>query len=151
MSTLRIIPADINMAEQMSIIEKDLFADPWGKNSFRSETENPFTTGLCAFRDELCGYIFADGDPDSTDPVYIQKIAVKKEYHRQGIAAELLGELIRKYGEDRDFVLDVRVSNYPAIMFYEKMGFVRLGGERKYFYENPRENAYTYIRSKSSD
>ena len=144
MNILRIVTADTDMAEKLAIIEKEIFSDPWSAASFRSEIVSPFTTSFCAYTDELCGYVFADGDPQSSDPVYIQKIAVKKEYRRQGIAAKLLCELMKKYGENRGFVLDVRVSNQAAIMFYEKMGFIRLNGERKNFYDDPRENAYTY-------
>ena len=52
-------------------------------------------------------------------------------------------EFLKEYSktENADFItLEVRKSNTVAIKLYEKMGF-ELVGERKAFYENPKEDA----------
>ena len=41
-------------------------------------------------------------------------------------------------------MLEVRISNEPAIRLYEKHGYVRCG-VRKGFYELPKEDAYIMI------
>ena len=110
MNILRIVTADTDMAEKLAIIEKEIFSDPWSAASFRSEIVSPFTTSLCAYTDELCGYVFADGDPQSSDPVYIQKIAVKKEFfaHRrkdEAIIVEIY-KMLRKTGDQMKISFD---------------------------------------------
>ena len=41
----------------------------------------------------------------------------------------------------RALLLEVRVSNAPAIALYEKMGFAQVGRRPRY-YHNPREDAW---------
>ena len=43
--------------------------------------------------------------------------------------------------------LEVRKSNGPAIHLYEQAGF-RVEGERKNFYESPREDAFIMWKRK---
>ena len=76
------------------------------------------------------------------DEGYISNVAVSAEYRRQGIADALINKLCERAEElDLSFVtLEVRKSNDPAIALYSKYGFVPVG-ERKNYYEQPRENA----------
>ena len=74
--------------------------------------------------------------------VYITNVAVSPEYRGQGMGAMLVG-FLKEYSkaENADFItLEVRKSNSVAISLYDKMGF-KVVGERKGFYENPKEDA----------
>ncbi len=65
----------------------------------------------------------------------IMSIAVKKEYRRKGIGEMLLREAIRRVksrGKER-IILEVRVSNTPAINLYKKMGFYIIGRLNSYY------------------
>ena len=63
------------------------------------------------------------------------------------MAEHLLDELIIRLGERQieRIVLEVRVSNRPAIELYKKFGFVNVG-TRKNFYQKPTEDAWIMIR-----
>lgn len=72
----------------------------------------------------------------------LYNIAVKEEYRRKGIARKLLSECLRQcqgMGVNGIF-LEVRESNIPALNFYDKMGFIKIG-KRKGYYSNPSEDA----------
>lgn len=72
----------------------------------------------------------------------IARIATAPAYRRQGVAAKLLGKM-RTFSREQEitrWLLDVRMSNEPAIHFYEASGFTR-DGVRKNFYANPAEDA----------
>lgn len=79
----------------------------------------------------------------SADTADIEDIAVASEFRRRGIASCLLDGLIA-YGKSegvREFALEVRESNAPAIALYKKKGFVTESC-RKLYYKNPSEDAY---------
>ncbi len=79
------------------------------------------------------------------DEAEVLNVSVDKDCRRQGIAKELLRQLL-KAGRERgvkDFALDVRCKNTAAIALYEGLGFVR-EGMRKDFYRDPKEDAYVY-------
>lgn len=79
-----------------------------------------------------------------TDHIDIEAIVVDKEYIRRHIASELLDYIIvmaSSYKVEKIF-LEVRVTNTPAISFYEKYGFKQISIRKKY-YEN-KEDAYVY-------
>ena len=73
----------------------------------------------------------------------ITNVAVAPAARRRGIARALLTELKQQLAcrNVARIVLEVRVSNEPAIRLYEQMGFSVLG-VRKNFYEKPTEDAY---------
>ena len=58
--------------------------------------------------------------------------------------SSLLIEKMAQRGITR-IVLEVRVSNDPAIRLYERHGFLVVG-TRKNFYEKPVEDAYVMVR-----
>ncbi|MHA1195727.1 MAG: GNAT family N-acetyltransferase [Promethearchaeota archaeon] len=77
---------------------------------------------------------------------HLVSIAVSKDYRRLGIATTLLTmsmKEIKKYGID-EYVLEVRVSNTPAISLYKKFNFSI--HSIKYAYYRDGENAYYMIR-----
>lgn len=77
----------------------------------------------------------------------ITNVAISEACRNRGYGEQLVTELMqqgRKHGISR-YVLEVRVSNEPAIRLYQKLGFSVLG-TRKNFYEKPSEDAYIMSR-----
>ena len=125
---------------QMVELEKICFSLPWTADMIKSELNNPSCLYLAAVDgDTLVGYI---GVQTVLDEGYINNVAVRPEYRRQGIAAALISLLVdqaRAIGL-AFMTLEVRESNAPAISLYEKLGFTTVG-RRKNYYEKPREDA----------
>lgn len=125
---------------QIAEIEKECFSSPWTVPMLEEELNN-----LCA------SFIVAQGEDGTVlgyaglhvavDEGYIDNIAVREDYRRQGVGQALLGAFMRFGQEKLAFLtLEVRPSNEPAIQFYMKHGFVQVG-RRKNYYTAPREDA----------
>ena len=125
---------------QVAQLEKLCFADPWSEMSIASELQNLWSYWLVALEDDrVIGYV---GSQSSIDEADIMNVAVHPDFRRQGIAEALINRLVADLKE-RDIhalLLEVRVSNTPAITLYEKLGFSQVG-RRKNYYHNPKEDA----------
>ena len=122
-------------------LEIQIFSDPWSENSIRSSFDNKISCWLVAEIDGVVvGYIGSEAVLDSAD---MMNVAVSPDYRRQGIAEALVNGLSDALREKdiRFLMLEVRVSNMPAIALYEKLGFT-VAGRRPRYYSNPREDAY---------
>ena len=64
------------------------------------------------------------------------------EFRRNGVGNRLVEFFVNQMkSENAEFItLEVRESNLNAISLYEKCGFHKVG-QRKDFYEKPKENA----------
>ena len=125
---------------QVAQLEAICFADPWSEMSIASELRNIWSYWVVALDgDEVVGYIGSQSSCDETD---IMNIAVHPDCRRRGIAESLIDNLIKelKNRGSHALMLEVRVSNDPAIALYEKLGFQQVG-RRKNYYRNPKEDA----------
>ena len=125
---------------QIANLEKLCFSDPWSVNSIASELENPLSCWLVAEEQgTVVGYVGSQSVLDGAD---VMNIAVDPNFRRQGIGEQLISALVAKLKENQIIclLLEVRVSNEPAIALYEKLGFVQVGRRPRY-YHNPREDA----------
>ncbi|TAH66344.1 MAG: ribosomal-protein-alanine N-acetyltransferase [Anaerolineaceae bacterium] len=132
--------------DQVYIIEKETFNDPWSKTSFLESISNPSNHYLVAIVDGrvvgYCGYWGVVGEG------YIYNVAVKASFTRRGIGNRMLEELIvqaRSRGIS-SLTLEVRQSNEAAINLYKKLGFIE-AGVRKDFYTKPLEDAIIMWKS----
>lgn len=126
--------------KQIAELEKLCFNDPWSENSIASELNNRLSLWLVAVEDDLVvGYVGSQTVLGETD---MMNIATHPDYRKQGIGTALINELITelKNRNSHSLMLEVRVSNDPAISVYQKMGFTEVGRRRNY-YRNPREDA----------
>ncbi len=126
-------------------IERISFSSPWPVAAFLSEIINEYSLAfVAATRERIAGYICAQ---HVLDEGHILNLAVHPELRRKGIgnalAEEALGRL-KKRG-CRIFYLEVRMSNAPAMQFYEHLGFRKVGVRKKY-YRSPLEDAALMIR-----
>ena len=121
-------------------IETECFSLPWSEASFEDSLAREDTVFLvCEDEEEVVGYVgmylsFEEGE--------ITNVAVTPLRRKKGYG-NLLIQAIKEEAKARGaecIVLEVRVSNAPAIALYEKHGFERIG-IRKNFYEYPTEDA----------
>lgn len=129
-------------------IEKECFVHPWSKASFYEELYNPMSLTLVAVNssdlsttenENALGFVNVR---TISDEVYINNIAVTKNFRRKGIGNSLLSaleETVRK--NNASFItLEVRESNASAISLYSSLGY-EIAGKRKKFYRDPVEDA----------
>ena len=140
MMNIEIVKMELSHIPALAEIEKLCFSTPWSENALKDELGNShgrFSVALCG--GGVAGYI---GAHNIVGEVYITNVAVAPEYRRQGIGEKLVNALVdMSKNEKAEFVtLEVRKSNSAAIKLYEKTGFEKVG-ERKNFYEAPREDA----------
>ncbi|BDC19132.1 ribosomal-protein-alanine N-acetyltransferase RimI [Acidianus sp. HS-5] len=80
---------------------------------------------------------------------HVVSIAVLEAYRNRGIGTALLKASMKSMKEDygaEEVYLEVRVSNYPAISVYEKLGFTKVKVLKHYYADG--EDAYlmaTYL------
>ena len=129
-----------NDVQAIAQLEKQCFSDPWSENSIATEVDNPLSYWLVAEVDScVVGYVGSQSVLDAAD---MMNLAVSPDYRRQGIGKVLVNALADNLRQNNviALLLEVRVSNEPAIALYQKLGFVQVGRRPRY-YHNPREDA----------
>lgn len=121
-------------------LERKSFTSPWSEKDFQQMLLHDYARYYVAEDNGrvvgCCGLLDMAGEGEITN------VAVEEAYRRKGIASMLLDRTLRE-GEAagiKAFTLEVRTGNKAAICLYEKFGFQGVG-ERRNFYEKPRENA----------
>jgi len=138
---IQYLPMNEGHVPQVAALEKLCFRDPWSENSIAYELTNPLSFWLVAEEaGQVLGYV---GSQTVLDEADMMNIAVHPDARRQGIAGQLVTELIAALSQKgvRSLTLEVRVSNSPAISLYEKLGFIQ-AGRRPNYYRNPKEDAW---------
>ncbi len=126
--------------QQVHKIEMDSFSEPWSKGSLVNLLDDDLQTILVAKKEEkVVGYTSIYS---VCKEVTITKVAVDKEYRRQGIAEALMRAVMCQLEQENDEVvfLEVRKTNESAKNLYKKLGFEEYG-ERKNYYREPTEDA----------
>ncbi len=113
----------------------------WSKDSFYNELANKLAFYYCVKNedDKILGYI---GLWHIIDEAHVTTLAVHPDYRKQQLAQILLIKAIEDCYKDmiKYITLEVRESNTPAIMLYEKFLFESIG-MRKNYYQDNGENA----------
>ena len=126
-------------------MEREIFPDAWSEASLADTLKQKSTVIITAKKDrELIGYLIASLVPEEGE---ILRIAVRKEFRRQGAAGHMILEL-ENVCEETDvhkLMLEVRESNQDAISFYKEKGFTE-DGLRKDYYTDPAEDAVLMSR-----
>ena len=131
--------------EKVSLIEKEIFADPWSYNAFKTDLENEMAYPIVAeFDDTVIGYsnlYIVAGE------VQIGNFAVAPGHRKKGVGKKIMNEILKIAGERKCNVifLEVRESNEPARALYTSFGF-KPAGMRRDYYSNPRESAIIMAR-----
>lgn len=133
-------------------IEETTGLSQWGWEAYRAELEKREAVMLVARRHlrdaqtgrSLSGYIAAR---ISADELHVNNIGVWPESRRQGIGGSLLGAALEAAARRGavEAVLEVRASNLPAQLMYERFGFTVVG-QRRGYYREPVEDAKIMTR-----
>ena len=139
--TYDIVPMTGDHLDQAAEIERLCFSDPWSRRMLSEHLENECAAAIVAQGADgtVLGYA---GLLVVLDEGYITNIAVRPEYRRQGIAADILGvfENFARGNHLAFLTLEVRASNTAARTLYGKLGYLQTGMRRGY-YEHPKEDA----------
>ena len=144
---VRIAPMTAEHLDEVAALERVCFSDPWSRNLLSEALKNDLSAYLVALDDagRVAGYA---GLTVVLDEGSIDNIAVRPEYRRRGVAAQLL-EVFLNFAQGNRLAfltLEVRASNYAAIALYGSRGF-RAVGRRKNYYEHPPEDALIMTRT----
>jgi ribosomal-protein-alanine N-acetyltransferase len=133
----------MSLADIETVVEIDRlsFSLPWSERVYRLElTENPAAHLYVAVKkkytdENILGYI---GFWYIVDETHISTLAVHPSERRTGIGE---GLLIHALDEAESLgaevvTLEVRGSNQPAIMLYQKFGFEVVGRRPRYYKDN---------------
>lgn len=118
---------------KISELEKECFSDPWTYRMFVEGFSSKLFYGVCAVEDgEIVGYacetvLFENAEVDN--------IAVAESCRRRGVGKKLLKKLETEAKERgaRVILLEVRVSNAPAMTMYLKEGFKDIYVRPRYY------------------
>ena len=121
-------------------MEKLYFSDPWHEGAFHYELNNRLSLWLVAVENgRVVGYV---GSQTVLGEADMMNLAVREEYRRQGVAQQLVDVLVRRLSQNNAYalMLEVRMSNTPAIALYGKLGFEQVGRRPNYYFK-PKEDA----------
>jgi len=128
-------------------IEEASFTNPWTREMYAAELENPGVSFCFLAYDETGRAVGFCSFWRVLDELHINNLAVLPETRRHGVASALLAHVLRegaRLGAVRA-TLEVRRSNDPARLLYERFGFTSAGVRRGY-YSNPVEDALVLWR-----
>lgn len=128
---------------QVAQIEACVCSMPWSEQGFLDALRQDTLFVTAKQENQVLGYC---GMYCSFEEGEITNVAVFPEAQRNGIGKKIISGLLEMALEKGivRVVLEVRVSNTPAIKLYEGFGFQTVG-IRKGFYEKPREDAAIMI------
>lgn len=125
------VPADIPV---LGDLEHDLFgAEAWRDSSLLDELETPGRVlSVCESDGDVVGYAVTMLAGDFVD---LERIGVRADRQREGIARRLLAQAMeqaRRDGADR-MLLEVSSVNHEALAFYAAEEFLRIDVRRRYY------------------
>ena len=127
-------PAVADDARPVRDLDAMLFGpDAWSLVSVLAELTGPDRRAMVAVEDDLLvGYAVTMGDGEVVD---LQRMAVRPEHRRRGVAAALLRQLVDAAtvaGAQR-MLLEVSAENTAALGFYERAAFAGISRRRRYY------------------
>lgn len=131
----QLVPMDKSHLKEVAELDAALFTRPWSRDSWESELYNTTVSLVVAETEE--GHVLGYGVLGVIlDEGCLEKIAVRPQYQRQGIAQAILDSYLRYGLENLAFItLEVREDNTPAIQLYMKNGFAQVGRRKNYYAE----------------
>lgn len=123
-------------------IEQASFSNPWTRDMYVRELQNPDVSFLYVLRAPEAGIVAFCSFWLVLDEVHINNLAVRGDFRGQGLGTALLDHVLRA-GATRGAgraTLEVRRSNGPARRLYERLGF-EVAATRPNYYVSPSEDA----------
>ena len=93
-ASYQLVPMTIELIPQIAELERLCFSKPWNEQMLAEELDNPTASFIVAVGDngQVLGYA---GISVIAGEGYIDNVAVREEYRRQGIAQALLDVFLR--------------------------------------------------------
>lgn len=145
---IEILPFTEKHLKEISLLEKEIFSDPWGEKALKDYLLSPSARGYVLSDEKkilsyaLFSTLLGEGE--------LLRIGTEKSALRQGFAQMLLKHYFlnsKKENVEKIF-LEVRKENLAARSLYEKMGFLLIG-TRKGYYKNPNDDACIYQKNQN--
>ena len=136
MSRLEIRELQESDIEEVKKIEAEAFPSPWSRQTFVKEINNDFAYYLVGrLKGQIVAYI---GCWLLEEQIHITTLATKVEYRKNGLATEILQELLAQAKEldKKKASLEVRISKKRAQHLYIKEGFFKIAKKRSYYKDN---------------
>jgi [ribosomal protein S18]-alanine N-acetyltransferase len=136
LSSWRIYPLREQDLDQLMAIEIYSFPTPWKRVMYEQDLKtNMHSRFYCAKHvdtGELAAYI---GSWFIYEEAHVGTIATKREHRGLRLAEQLIAyTAFNAISEGLQYIiLEVRVSNTPAIKLYQRTGFEQVGLRRKYY------------------
>lgn len=130
-------------------LERLCFSEPWSEGALELYLADGVAVAALSHTGQVLAY---GGFLPAPAECEILRVAVHPQHRRQGLGGAVLDALLREAasGGAVRAVLEVRVSNAPAVALYRSRGFT-VAGVRRRFYRHPVEDAYTMIRERAED
>ncbi|MEF7615239.1 ribosomal protein S18-alanine N-acetyltransferase [Aquincola sp. MAHUQ-54] len=126
-------PMTLSMLDAVLAVEQAAYPFPWSRGNFIDSLAAGYAASvLCAADGALIAY---DVAMRGVDEMHLLNLTVAPCWQRQGHGRTLLDALAadaRAAGLSR-LLLEVRTSNEPARLLYEKTGFRHIGLRRGYY------------------
>jgi len=127
-------PMDARDLAQVAAIEVEVTPDPWSAKQFQQSLEDHQCLVICR----------EDADPTVPvgymvmctvlDQAEVLNIAIDPKYQGHRFGSQLLNYGLRSLPDViQEVLLEVRVSNFPAISLYFNYGFIEVGRRRDYY------------------
>jgi len=131
-------------------IEERSGLSPWGWDAYHKELQSPEDVIMLIARVVVADANLNEGRGIAgfivarvvADEMHVNNVAVRSEFRRQGLAAQLLQTVLEcgRLAGARIAFLEVRAGNKAAQALYHCCGFEAAGRRRRY-YSNPVEDA----------
>jgi ribosomal-protein-alanine N-acetyltransferase len=133
-------------------IEEASFTNPWTRVMYLAELENTGVSFCFVAKDPAGRVVGFCSFWRVLDELHINNLAVLPDMRRAGVATALLTHVLSHGARlgARRATLEVRRSNEPARLLYERFGFT-VAGVRHGYYTKPVEDALVLWRENLTD
>ncbi len=131
-------PREMNRSDvdRVLLIETESFPQPWKRTFFEEALDSSITRAFVFEREGVvAAYIVLYA---VADEAHVMNVAVDRRWRRQGLARVLMAFVIDRCNAAgvKDYFLEVRESNVPAISLYRSFGFKAVGRRKRYYSES---------------